>query len=174
MFTPSKLPETVFAGVRPVEDEHRRTQQQGARGVSSQGRRDAARKELHKRLTDGLARVRLTKTQLARQANLGRTTVQQAFQIEGPLASPETIAALASSLRLFEAELQDLRRTAADEATSGARDDGPGKPISEWNPHDLEVHPSGPVSSEWSSGPIPMRVLPGYVPREHDRVLGSV
>ncbi|MFF7982558.1 hypothetical protein ACFZDK_26095 [Streptomyces sp. NPDC007901] len=173
MFTQTKVSGRVFAGVRPDEDEHRRTQRQGACGVSDQDVRDAARKELHKKLTDGLARARLTKTQLARQANLGRTTVQQAFQIDGPLASPETIAALAPLLRLSEVQLQDLRRTAADEAAPVAREEGPGKPIREWNPHDLEIHPSGTVPGEWISGQIPMRMMPGYVQREHDRTLAE-
>ncbi|AJC62006.1 hypothetical protein [Streptomyces sp. 769] len=139
------------------------------------GERAAALTELREKLTDGLARARLTKTQLAAQTGLGRTTVQEAFRTDAPAPSAETVAALARVLRLPDAELLNLRRTAATETGPvGVEDLGPGKPIGEWNPHDLEVHPAGTASGGHQQGAVPERVLPGYVPRSHDRVLADV
>jgi hypothetical protein len=104
---------------------------------------EAAHVELRRRLTDGLALAGLTKTALARRAALGRTTVQLAFQADAPAPSAETVAALARALRLPEQPLLDLRRTASgDDETVFAS--GLGKRISEWGPHQLEVHPAGP------------------------------
>ncbi|MGW1066140.1 caspase family protein [Streptomyces aureus] len=56
----------------------------------------------------------------------------------------------------------------------GERDagQGPGRPISQWSPHDLEVHPAGITPSvEAGSG---KHKLSGYVPRDHDRVLSEL
>ncbi|MCZ1012950.1 helix-turn-helix domain-containing protein [Streptomyces noursei] len=108
--------------------------------------RTAALTELREKLTDGLAHARLAETQLAAQTGLGRTTVQEAFRTDAPAPSAETVAALARVLRLPSAELLDLRRTAAETGPERAGDSGPGKPIGEWNPHDLEVHPAGIAS----------------------------
>nr|WP_188277251.1 helix-turn-helix transcriptional regulator [Streptomyces sp. CBMA152] len=127
----------------------------------------AALIELRKKLADGLARAGLNKTQLAARAELGRTTVQEAFQAGKPAPSAETVVALARVLRLPDQQLLDLRRVAAREiGLALGRDPGLGKPIAEWDPHDLEVHPAGV-----GSGAVPQRVLPGYVPRGHDRIL---
>ncbi|MCX4639893.1 helix-turn-helix domain-containing protein [Streptomyces platensis] len=137
--------------------------------------RDAARTELRKRLTDGLARARLTKTQLAAQAGLGRTTVQMALQANAVTPpSAETVAALARVLRVPVRELLDLRRTAAGEPGSVTEaDQGPGKAISEWDPHDLEVHPAGLTPGRHEAAAVPERILPSYVPRNHDQVLAG-
>ncbi|MEU4610238.1 helix-turn-helix domain-containing protein [Streptomyces umbrinus] len=127
----------------------------------------AALNELRKRLADGLARAGLTKTQLAARAELGRTTVQEAFQAGRQPPSAETIVALTRVLRLPDQQLLDLRRVAAGEIDPApGKGHGLGQPITEWDPHDLEVHPAGA-----RSGPLPQRVLPGYVPRDHDRLL---
>lgn len=127
----------------------------------------AALVELRKRLADGLARAGLNKTQLAARAELGRTTVQEAFQAGKPAPSAETVVALARVLRLPDQQLLDLRRVAAREIDLAlGKDHGLGKPIEEWDPHDLEVHPAGV-----GSGAVPQRVLPGYVQRGHDRIL---
>ncbi|WP_328373763.1 helix-turn-helix domain-containing protein (plasmid) [Streptomyces sp. NBC_00445] len=124
--------------------------------------------ELRKRLSDGLARIRLNKTDLAKRAGLGRTTVQEAFRSGGPVPSAETVAALARALKLPPEELMELRRLAAAEPSSGAVDaSGPGRPIDEWDPHSLEVHPVGRIDGV-APGPW---LLPGYVSREHDRFL---
>ncbi|WP_018654324.1 transcriptional regulator [Actinomadura flavalba] len=116
--------------------------------------------ELRGRLADGLAGTRLTKTQLATRAGLGRTTVQQAFQADSPEPpSAQTVAALAKVLRLPADELLELRRAALAEPAP----DAPGRPIGAWHPHDLEVHPAGAVTE----------ALPSYVARAHDAVLAE-
>ncbi|QSY50504.1 tetratricopeptide repeat protein [Streptomyces griseocarneus] len=123
--------------------------------------------ELRKRLADGLARAGLNKTQLATRAELGRTTVQEAFQAGKPAPSAETVVALARVLRLPDQRLLDLRRIAAGDIDPAlGKNYGPGRPITEWDPHDLEVHPAG-----IGSGVVPQRTLSGYVPRGHDRIL---
>ncbi|WP_369263530.1 helix-turn-helix domain-containing protein [Streptomyces sp. R35] len=124
--------------------------------------------ELRARLTTGLARARLTKTQLAAQAGLGRTTVQQAFR-GSTMPSPETVVALCKVLRLPDGELLELQRAASEtERVPGT--DELGRPIRAWHPHELEVHPAGPVSGpSASSGSL--LGLPAYVRREHDSIL---
>ncbi|MEV6002194.1 helix-turn-helix transcriptional regulator [Streptomyces griseomycini] len=129
---------------------------------------DAALTELRRRLEGGMARTRLKKTDLVARTGLSRTTVQLAFQTDGPVPSGPTVAALARVLKLPVGELLELRRTAAqkpDTVPTG----GPGRPIGQWDPHALEVHPAG--SAQDSTGLPGQRLLPGYVPREHDRIL---
>ncbi|MGW7487566.1 hypothetical protein [Streptomyces sp. NPDC054786] len=127
--------------------------------------------ELRRRLNGGLARARLDKTQLATRAQLGRTTVSEAFGADGRVPSEKTVAALARALKLPVQELLELQRTAAaSDAGSGS---GPGRPIGEWEPHALEVHPAGPAPAGPGSGSPEQRALPGYVPREHDRILAD-
>ncbi|MFD4130375.1 helix-turn-helix domain-containing protein [Streptomyces globisporus] len=125
---------------------------------------DSALAELHRRLEAGLVRARLNKTQLAAQSGLSRGTVQQAFKAGAKAPSASTLGALARVLKLSAAELQELRRDAA----GGVSGDRPGRPIEHWEPHALEVHPAGPALG---SGSVGRRVLPGYVHREHDRLL---
>jgi hypothetical protein len=126
-------------------------------------------------LSDELARAGLNKTLLARKAHLGRTTVSEAFRSDGPIPSAATVVALARALNLQEEDLLKLQRVAAgEEATSDVEDDaGPGKSIGQWEPHALEVHPAGPTLDRPGSGSPEQRVLPGYVRREHDRVLAT-
>ncbi|MFF7859415.1 tetratricopeptide repeat protein [Streptomyces sp. NPDC007904] len=131
---------------------------------------DSALAELRRRLAAGLARARLNQTQLAAQADLGRTTVSEALSPKKPVPSAETVAALARVLKLPVEELLELRRTAPQK--SGAiTTDGPGRPIEEWDPHSLEVHPAGTIQD--GAGLPERRLLPGYVPREHDRILAE-
>ncbi|MFJ3099102.1 helix-turn-helix domain-containing protein [Streptomyces hydrogenans] len=141
---------------------------------------EAALAELRRRLGDGLARRRWTKTQLARQAGLGRTTVSEAFQDGGQVPSEQTVAALAHALRLDVEESLGLRRSAAavpvvaGPAVSEAGSAGPGRPIKQWDPHDLEVHPAGPALPAARTTDRPgARMLPGYVRRKHDQVLAQ-
>jgi transcriptional regulator with XRE-family HTH domain len=122
--------------------------------------------ELRQRLADALASAGLTKTILARNAQLSRTTVHAAFKADALVPSPETVAALARALKLPEQELLDLRRAAAGDVKPPASPSGPGKPISEWDPHQLEVHPAGPVGRGYSLQSSP--ALPRYVRRDHD------
>ncbi|MFE2970434.1 hypothetical protein ACFXKC_43695 [Streptomyces sp. NPDC059340] len=135
--------------------------------------RESALSELRKRLEDALAHKRLTKTQLVARTEVGRTTVQAAFQPGGPVPSAATVAALANKLGLPVEQLLELRRIAAGE-TGPVRDEGLGKPIRQWNPHDLEVHPAGTTTTAAArSGARARRALPGYVSRAHDQALAE-
>ncbi|WLQ69382.1 SEL1-like repeat protein [Streptomyces glycanivorans] len=148
---------------------------------SGKTERNTALTALRERLEDGLAKARLTKTQLAARADLGRTTVQTAFQPNGPVPSAATVAALAQALKLSKSELLELRRSAVDgnggPAVWDNSDDEaracPGRPIKQWNPHELEVHPAGPALITPGSKAGTGRILPGYVSRAHDRVLAD-
>ncbi|WP_328737232.1 tetratricopeptide repeat protein [Streptomyces bobili] len=141
--------------------------------AGEEAERKAALNELRIRLNDGLTRTRLTKTQLAAQANLSRTTVYEALKTGASAPSAETVFALARVLRLKDVELLRLQRTASGEASSVASPPQvPGKLISDWDPHDLEIHPAGFTSGKSDSGARP-RVLPRYVTRAHDRVLAD-
>ncbi|MFD0210656.1 hypothetical protein ACFVH9_16360 [Streptomyces hirsutus] len=130
---------------------------------------DSALTDLRSRLADGLAQARLNQTQAAARAGLGRTTVSEALSPKKPVPSGPTVAALARA-QLPVGELLELRRTAAEKLGT-VTPDGPGRPIGQWDPHALEVHPAG--STRDGSGSPGQGLLPGYVPREHDRVLAE-
>ncbi|MEV0982333.1 helix-turn-helix domain-containing protein [Streptomyces sp. NPDC049915] len=129
--------------------------------------------ELRRRLADGRAQARLKQTQLAARAGLGRTTVSEALSPKKPAPSRETVAALARALKLPVEELLALQRDAAGSGGQSGGRSGPGRLIAEWEPHDLEVHPAGPGRAASGSGSSGTRALPGYVLREHDRVLAG-
>ncbi|MFJ9656168.1 hypothetical protein, partial [Streptomyces microflavus] len=128
---------------------------------------ESASGELRRRLEAGLVRARLNKSQLAGLAGLSRGTVQEALKAGGKVPSTLTVVALARVLKLPAAEMEELRRDAA----GGVSGDGPGRPIGQWEPHALEVHPAGHAPG--GSGLVEQRVLPGYVRREHDRLLAE-
>ncbi|MFJ9871171.1 helix-turn-helix domain-containing protein [Streptomyces sp. NPDC101165] len=134
-----------------------------------QNRQNPALIQLRKRLSGGLAKLGLNKTELARRAGLGRTTVSEAFQTDGPVPSAQTVAALASALKLPVEEILALQQDAA----RGGKRPGPGRLIGQWEPHDLEVHPTGHSTVVDGSDAPGTRALPGYVRREHDRVLAE-
>ncbi|MFE7077859.1 hypothetical protein ACFU96_48080 [Streptomyces sp. NPDC057620] len=137
--------------------------------------RNPALIELRRKLHSGLAKLGLQKQQLASQTHLGRTTVSEAFQTNGPVPSDKTVAALARALKLPVEELLELQRTAAASAGFVTADEVRlGKPIAEWEPHDLEVHPAAGLALDKSGRTTGRRVLPGYVGREHDRTLAAV
>jgi hypothetical protein len=124
--------------------------------------------DLRARLSDGLARIGLNKSVLARGAGLGRTTVSEAFSDDGRVPSAITLAALARALKLPVDELLELGRLAAAEPGGDTADAaGLGRPIDEWDPHSLEVHPAGPIDG----GTPGQWLLPGYVSRKHDQFL---
>lgn len=144
----------------------------GEQAEAKGGGLDPAEK-LREQLANGLARARLNQTQLAKIAKLGRTTVSEALSDSKPVPSRETVAALAGALRLPAQELLALQRAALENPHT--TEPGPGRPIAEYDPHDLEVHPAGSriresVPSLGSGGTLPM---PAYVAREHDRVLAA-
>ncbi|MFD8736567.1 helix-turn-helix domain-containing protein [Streptomyces sp. NPDC059618] len=131
---------------------------------------EGALAELRAQLTHGLARARLTKTQLAAQTGLGRTTVQQAFR-GMTVPSPETVVALCKVLRIPDGGLLELQRAAAEtQKVPGPHDLG--RSITAWHPHELEVHPAGSLPGLSASSSPPL-ALPAYVRREHDTVLSG-
>ncbi|MFI9630822.1 helix-turn-helix domain-containing protein [Streptomyces sp. NPDC052042] len=135
-------------------------------------RRRSALSELRSRLDEGRARARLDKTQLSRRAGLGRTTVSNALSPDHGVPSLETVTALADVLKLPVEEFLKLRRIAAGETGTASADvSGPGRPIGQWDPHELEVHPAGSGKSPLSADGV--RALPGYARREHDKVLAN-
>ncbi|QFQ97324.1 helix-turn-helix transcriptional regulator [Streptomyces phaeolivaceus] len=162
--------ESAYIRVRSNDDGRWRTPNPwGTRVHDEQTGPEQALAELRRRLEDGLARSRWSKTQLAAKAELARTTVYEAMRSEAPVPSPETVAALAQVLKLPVAVLLELRRHAATPIGPDAGDVlAPGRPLSEWDPHDLEVHPAGDAAGCGVPG---QRVLPGYVRREHDETL---
>ncbi|MEU9709208.1 helix-turn-helix domain-containing protein [Streptomyces sp. NPDC047967] len=161
----------MFAVVQPDDDEHWRTHTAGGLMPSEEPDRwHSPLAKLRDRLSDALALKGLTKTQLAARSGLSRTTIQEAFRADGVVPSPETVVALARVLGLPEVEVLELRRRAAahQDGSVAEHAGGPGRPIEQWDPHDLEVHPSG-VSATASS----VRMLSGYVRRTHDQVLAD-
>ncbi|MFD5453930.1 hypothetical protein [Streptomyces olivaceus] len=111
----------------------------------------------------------LSRAQLIARSGLARTTVYDSLRRNGPVPSAHTVAALAQALKLPVGELLELRRAAELVGASGEDEPGPGRPLSTWDPHDLEVHPAG-VVPDGSAG---HRKLPGYVSRRHDQVLAE-
>ncbi|WP_316746202.1 helix-turn-helix transcriptional regulator, partial [Streptomyces sp. MK7] len=130
--------------------------------------------ELRRMLSGGLAKLKLNQTELAGRAGLGRTTVSEALQASGPVPSERTVVALARALKLPVEKSLELQRDAAGAGGGGSERSGPGKPIGEWDAHDLEVHPAGPGKMVVDGSVTPgVRVLPGYVRRDHDQVLAG-
>ncbi|WP_329033049.1 helix-turn-helix domain-containing protein [Streptomyces sp. NBC_01725] len=138
-----------------------------------QNDRNRALTDLRRRLAGGMTRARLNQSELAGLAGLGRTTVSEALSAKKPVPSAQTVEELARVLKLPVQELLELQRTAT-EAAGTVPTGGPGRPIGQWEPHDLEVHPAGPGSVASGADAPAVRALPGYVSREHDRVLADV
>ncbi|MFJ7424165.1 helix-turn-helix domain-containing protein [Streptomyces uncialis] len=141
----------------------------------------AALGELRARLEAGLVAVGLTKTMLARRAGLGRTTVSEAFSGAAYVPSAQTVGALARALNLDLGALLALRTAAVGRADVVGEDGtSVGRPITQCNPHDLEVHPAAaPPPTPDGSSPVAAwqqraaSALPAYVPRPHDRQLAE-
>ncbi|WP_180303585.1 helix-turn-helix domain-containing protein [Streptomyces sp. JV178] len=168
-----KLTESLRVMVHGHKDEHGHTPPGGHHMHDESDRHSPAQAELRRRLDEGRAAARLGQTQLAAKAGLSRTTVSKALSPRGGVPSVDTVTALAKALRLPIAELLQLRRTAAGPTDAPPADvPGPGQPIGQWEPHELEVHPAGPGPA--AASPDGVRALPGYVRREHDRVLADV
>jgi transcriptional regulator with XRE-family HTH domain len=132
--------------------------------------------ELRAHLKTGLARKRLTQTELAAQAHLSRTTVSQALSSNAPPPSEFTIRALANELGLEDQPLVDLLFPTVEAWTAASG--GLGRPIADWEPFELEVHPAVEPPARGANSELVFgdergrsEVLPGYVPRPHDEDL---
>ncbi|MBR7832767.1 sel1 repeat family protein [Actinospica durhamensis] len=122
---------------------------------------EEAAAELRAELRRGLARKDMGVEQLRVRTRLSRTTVSQALNRTDVVASAQTTARLAKALGLDEQRMLALREAALrDEPRTS---DGVGRPISGYDPLDLEVHAAGLVRDA-------ARALPGYVGRPHDEV----
>ncbi|MDX3224578.1 helix-turn-helix domain-containing protein [Streptomyces sp. ME19-01-6] len=140
----------------------------------------AARVELRAQLEAGRVALGLNQTELARRAGLGRTSVSQALSTAAPAPSAQTVGALARALRLDVRPLLDLLTTVSGSphSSGGAL----GKPIADWDPHDLEVHPAAeaPARTGYGTGPGGeigqgrRGLLPSYVGRGHDVELAAL
>ncbi|MEU3795818.1 tetratricopeptide repeat protein [Streptomyces fructofermentans] len=128
--------------------------------------------ELRSHLAEGLARAGLTTFQLAAKAGLTRTTVERAFDPSAPVPSESTVSVLGVALDLSVEDLLAARRRAAEQTGSARQvERGPGRPISQCNPIDLEVHPAG--FAPRLRGGADAENLPRYVARAHDRLLAA-
>ncbi|MFD5633655.1 hypothetical protein ACFWJM_05855 [Streptomyces sp. NPDC127077] len=135
---------------------------------------DEALAELRRRLQDGLAEARLDKAQLVARVDIARTTVFAALKDGAPVPTARTVAGLGAALKLPVPELLDLQRQSSRRAETAAEDAcGPGQPLTEWAPHDLEVHPAGVQPALGADGVRARRLLPGYVRRAHDGLLAA-
>ncbi|WP_206671091.1 helix-turn-helix domain-containing protein [Streptomyces sp. CB01881] len=134
--------------------------------------RAAALTRLRRLLRAGLAESGLTMARLVQRTGLSRTTVSQALSESAPPPSPRTVAALAETLGLDPRALLELRDPVR---RPGGRpgDGGPGLPIGDWDPHDLEVHPAVHPPAGAADGRPDGRRLPGYVRRPHDEALAG-
>ncbi|MFM9550775.1 helix-turn-helix domain-containing protein [Streptomyces caniscabiei] len=142
------------------------------------GVRESALAELRDRLDAARAKAQCDQTQLAKRAQLARSTVNQALSHTAPAPSVNTLTALAKALRLDPDPLLALLRTARSTPSPAAlegweADGGPGRPITACDPLELEVHPAAaPVARRASQ---PKRAgLPAYVPRPHDDRLAEI
>ncbi|MFD9454139.1 helix-turn-helix domain-containing protein [Streptomyces sp. NPDC059985] len=148
--------------------------------------RSASLRELQRCLEEGRAKAGLDQSQVAKRAGLGRTTVNGALRADR-VPSADTVAAIARVLRLEVDQMLRLRQQAATESVAEKEmDEGPGgvgRPVGEWDPYDLEVHPAGSLAATsaqqtddagMSPPPAPSVDLPGYVRREHDATLAGV
>ncbi|MET9413037.1 tetratricopeptide repeat protein [Streptomyces klenkii] len=126
-----------------------------AKNVISDRRPDrgAALHELQKKLEEGLTAARLTKSQLAGLAGLGRTTVSQAFNSTVKAPTAQTLRELSRVLHLELRPLLDLR-DAADGATlsrPGRQSYGSavvmrnaGRPVAAGAPPEPQASPAAP------------------------------
>lgn len=175
-------------------------QQYGGGGLRGHGvgagevRDPMARTDLRARLEAGRIARGLNQTELARAAGLGRTTVSQALSATASAPpSADTVGALARVLRLDFSVLSALLDAALGRGAAAVADrEVPGRPITQWDPHDLEVHPAAEVPAavvdpavvapvmgrqhDGKGGGVRGRAtsLPGYVRRPHDEELATV
>ncbi|WP_405852227.1 transcriptional regulator [Streptomyces sp. NBC_00090] len=143
-----------------------------------------ARAELQERLNEALAKSGLSQTQLVQRARLNRGTINAALRSPDKPLTARTVAALAKALGVDSdtqsALLQLQRDASASRGADGALEANAvgqvGRPVREWDPYDLEVHPASTPLAFKATAHEPVRdaqhpVLPGYVPRCHDHIL---
>lgn len=109
---------------------------------------------------------------LQQRTRLGRTTLSQALNGQ-KVPTEATLVALAKALGADVEPLLALREAAArvpqvqDFAGKAVR----GRPISDWDPLDLDVHPAAPAPSVAPARAYGPYGLPSYVTRPHDEDL---
>ncbi|MFF1628924.1 helix-turn-helix domain-containing protein [Streptomyces sp. NPDC058272] len=131
---------------------------------------------LRSRLDDARVDRGLSKTQLAGLAGLGRTVVSQALSQRASPPSKDTVRALARALRLQLPPLLELL-AAGVAGTTGQHPDhrrAAGRPVADWDPVDLGVHPAAPAPLQEPDGLLGHGGLPDYAPRPHDDALNRV
>ncbi|MFI8931492.1 helix-turn-helix domain-containing protein [Streptomyces sp. NPDC053474] len=139
--------------------------------------RAAGRSDLHDHLLvlreeSGLSLREIAQRLEAAGTRLGKSTIERALRDPAP-ALPHALQvaeALIGTLPDAEREpaTQGVLRAARAAVTPPAVQDT-SRPISQWDPLDLEVHPAlRPASTAVG------QTLPGYVPRAHDRALARV
>ncbi|MFF4234129.1 transcriptional regulator [Streptomyces sp. NPDC001820] len=131
--------------------------------------------ELRRRLDGARATQRLNKTELARRAALGRTVVSQALSPNASPPTKDTVSALARALHLDPSPLLDLLATATGNGDRDGQGCVVGRPIADWDPLELEVHPAAHAPSNTAGdAPCVSGALPGYVRRPHDQALARL
>lgn len=168
-----------------AEDETRalelRLHQARAEGEAATGGRAAGGSDLRDHLLvlqeeSGLSLREIAQRLETAGTPLGRSTIERALRDPAP-ALPHALQvaeALISTLPDAEREpaTQGVLRAARAAVTPPAvQDEAPhtARPISQWDPLDLEVHPAlRPASTALA------QTLPGYVLRDHDRTLARV
>ncbi|MCK1812782.1 tetratricopeptide repeat protein [Streptomyces sp. XM4011] len=93
-------------------------------------------------------------------------------RIQQKASGGELVIQVAGDYHEHSSPAPESAESTADDA-GAARSDGPGRPIGDWEPHDLEVHPAGPGRTGLGAGTFVRPVLPGYVARAHDAVLAD-
>jgi hypothetical protein len=136
----------------------------------------AAHTELRSLLENGRLAKNWSMSQVHVRTGLGRSTVSEAFNSIQKVPSAQTVQTLARVLDLDPFQLQELRATAVGEKAPSST--SMGRPIADWDPHDLEVHPAmwtsrHPGVTEKPIDHSSVR-LPGYVPRAHDVRLAAL
>lgn len=146
---------------------------------------EGALAELRRLLKAGRLKKHLTMDQVKARSGLGRTVVSQAFSSSMPPPSGATISALASALALDTDHLLHLldvatqARSTPPTPAAGVDDvsgaDQLGRLITDWDPHDLEIHPAADAPAPGSGrGRRWSARLPTYVPRPHDDELAAL
>ncbi|WP_435106673.1 hypothetical protein [Nocardiopsis synnemataformans] len=138
---------------------------------------EAALAKLRQRIRTAFHQKNWNQQMLADRAKLSRAVVNPVISNTNSATVPSerTVTHLANALSLDAGPLLELRATAVGPATPPSS--GLGKLISEWDPHDLEVHPAiAHPGRPAAAVSVPQRAstrMPGYVRRSHDDALSQ-